>query len=229
MRTAKSAYKVFLVILGIAVLFFLRTYIIGAAVRVRGTVQNIFSPYDVKMVDALRTENASLRNELQKAEKSAGSERGTFVEAYLYSRYPFNDKMRIVIDKGSADGIEAGMPVFIEKNVLIGKVRSVRNFQSEVITIFDPEWKSSILVGESKTKAVLQGANEPRAELIPKDAKVEPGDEVTNIDEDFPLGVSLGTVQSVGEDTKKVWKVAPLILTYTFDEAEKVYVMTNFK
>jgi cell shape-determining protein MreC len=134
-----------------------------------------------------------------------------------------------VVDKGASDGVTEGMPVLVKKNILLGKVKSVRQFQSEVVTIFDPDWKSSVSIGSGHVKAVLRGANMLRAELIPKDANLKLGDEVQNIAQELPIGLSVGTVSATSTDEKKVWQLATIDAPFSIEDIDSVLIMTNFK
>ena len=229
MKTFKGFFKAFILIACFIAIFFFRSEATGAFLAARGFVEGLFNSTNYRTLTTLKTENASLKKQLEKfsaVEKKDGSQ---FLEARVYSRYPFNDKNVIVIDKGFADGIAEGMPVLAAKNILLGRVKGVQRFQSEVITIFDPDWKTSASIGTTHIKTVLNGANTPHAELIPKDAPVAAGDEIVNSAQEFPLGLLIGTIKSVTLDEKKVWQIADIDVPYAIEDIDSVLVMTNFK
>lgn len=229
MKTFKGFFKAFILIACFIAIFFFRNEATGAFLAGRGFVEGLFSSANYRTLADLKTENASLKKELEKFSVVEKKDSSQFLEAHVYSRYPFNDKNVIVIDKGFADGVTEGMPVLVQKNVLLGKVKGVQRFQSEVITIFDPDWKTSASIGNGHIKTVLNGANTPHAELIPKDATVAAGDEVVNSAQDFPLGLLVGTIKSVALDEKKVWQIADIEVPYAIEDIDSVLVMTNFK
>lgn len=229
MRTLKGFLKA-VVLLGLfAALFFFRDEATNFFLSIRGSAQGLVHSVDYRAFTALETENASLKQELAKRAAPAPKAPANLLAAHVYSRYPFNDKNLIVIDKGSADGVTEGMPVLAANNLLLGRVRSVSRMQSEVITIFDPLWKTSASLGKAHVKTVLQGANTPRAELIPKDATITIGDAVVNSAKEYPLGLLVGTVHDVTQDEKKVWQIATLDVPYAIEDLDTVFVMTNFK
>ncbi len=152
----------------------------------------------------------------------------TLFKTNTYSRYPFNDKSLLVIQGGSDENLALSMPVMYGDFILAGRVTRVSRTQSEVQTIFDPSWKSSVYIGASKIKAVLKGGENPTLELIPKDAVIAEGDVVVNSSPDFPLGVFIGTVSSVSKKEHDLWAKADLRVGYSFDDVRNVSVITNF-
>ncbi|MEK9177338.1 MAG: rod shape-determining protein MreC, partial [Patescibacteria group bacterium] len=171
---------------------------------------------------ALQSENQRLRNELAyvgEEAKRPAEDRYRYKIAEVHSRYPFNDQSAVFLSLGSLDGVREGMPVFVEKGVLLGKIKKVARTQSEVETILSPQWKTSVAVGEKKVKAVYAGGVPPELDLIPKDAALAPGDLVISIAPDLPLGTLLGKVKEAGGETYDVWQkaeVEPLFFPESF-------------
>ncbi len=194
----------------------------------RGMVAPSFS---YKELERLRIENQGLAIEILKlrsTERSLSTDK--FLEAHVYSLYPSNERKFFVLDKGINDGIVAGMPVFADSslNLLLGKISSVRRFQSEVQTLFDVAWKSSVAVGEKKVKALYVGGNSPHLELIPHDAELKEGDRIMNTNPDFPLDVVLGTVGEIQENSRTLWREAMIAGAWTSEDVTRVYILTNF-
>lgn len=179
----------------------------------------------------LESELQRLRNERALTEtKSALSseDRYRYKIAEIYSRYPFNDQSIVFINLGSDDGIKEGMPVFIEKGVLLGKVKKVKRTQSEVETIFSALWKTSVAVGSKDVKAVYVGGASPSLDFVPKDAVLTSGERVVSIAPDLPLGTLLGKVSEIDKNSYEVWqraKVEPLFYPESFST---VLVLVDF-
>jgi len=229
MKTLKGFFKAFVLIAIFVAIFFFRNEATGALSGVRGFFASFFHSADYRTFADMKTENISLKKELEKLRALEEKDKSQLLEARVYSRYPFSDKNIVVVDKGASDGVTEGMPVLVKKNILLGKVKSVRQFQSEVVTIFDPDWKSSVSIGSGHVKAVLRGANMLRAELIPKDANLKLGDEVQNIAQELPIGLSVGTVSATSTDEKKVWQLATIDAPFSIEDIDSVLIMTNFK
>lgn len=177
----------------------------------------------------LTLENESLKQQLASLSvPREKKERYHYKIARVYSQYPFNDAASIIVDLGSDDGIIVGMPVMIKEGILLGKVKDVKRTQSEIETIFSPEWKMSVNIGKKMVKAVLNGAPTPNVDLIPIDEDVSFGDEVTNNTSDFPMGAFLGTVSEINKNSNDVWKRSPLKTPYKIEFLNTVLITVDF-
>lgn len=217
------------VCVGVFILFLLyRSSVANVLWEVRGIAEGLWgAAYNYRAFNDLKLENESLKSELLK-KNPIGAQTDKYLDAQVYSHYPFNDKNALIIDKGSLDGVKTGMPVLAARGVLLGRITAVKERVSEVMTIFDPAWKSSVVVGERRTKAVLQGANNPRLELIPKDAVLKEGDAITNISPEYPIALRIGAVGAARLDEKKVWQIADVEVAFGIEDVDSVLVVTNF-
>jgi cell shape-determining protein MreC len=229
MKTTRVLVQVLLLITLVVVLLTAQSEVGNFIVGLRDIAYGIFGPScDVQNMKRIEVENKSLRKQVEflSLKNRIRDEKGELL-ANVYSSYPFSDKVHIIVDKGSIDGVNTGMPVMIDKNIVVGKVISVRKTQSEVQTIFDPEWKTSVIVGTS-TKAVLKGGNTPEIQFIPKEATIAPLDTVLNIAQEFPMHALLGSIKSIREDEKKLWQIATLEIPISFDAINSVTILTKF-
>jgi len=231
MKTTRVLFQgIFLVCMILVLLFFqneVRDFIIG----VKNIMYGALGPsYDVKKIQSIEAENKSLKKQVELLSLKLGikDQNSGEVVAGVYSTYPFNDKVHITIDKGSADGIDTGMPVLYKDHIIFGKVVAVKKTQSEVETVFDAEWKTSVAVGTSSVKAVLTGGNNPKVEFIPKDALIKEGDGIVNIASEFPMRAIIGSVKSVSLDEKKLWQIANIELPFSLESVDSVIVLTKF-
>ncbi|RJQ26675.1 rod shape-determining protein MreC [Candidatus Parcubacteria bacterium] len=232
MKTTRILFQgIFLIVMIVALIFFrgeARDFIVG----LRDIVYGIFGPsYDVKKIQDIEAENISLQKQIDLLNLKLGvrnKKDDGVISAFVYSTYPFNDKVHIIIDKGSDDGIDVGMPVMFKKGIIFGKVISVHKTQSEVQTIFDPSWKTSVVIGTSSVRAVLQGGNTPGIEFIPKDASVFNGDEILNSAPEFPMRSFIGNIRSIQEDEKKLWQIADVETPFSLDAVDSVLILTQF-
>ena len=230
MKTTRILVQVLLLISLIVALLMFRSEIGDFIVGLRSVVFGVLGPScEVQKMKDVQAENVSLKKQIELLSLKRGiKENSGELVANVYSSYPFNDKVHIVVDKGSNDGVNVGMPVMVQKNIVIGKVVSVKKTQSEIQTIFDPEWKTSVVIGTSTVKAVLKGGNTPEVQFIPKDAHIVSGEEVLNIAQEFPIHTILGSIKSVREDEKKLWQVASIELPVSFDALRTVTILTTF-
>lgn len=230
MKTTRVLVQTLLLISLIVALLMFRSEIGDFIVGLRTIAYGVFGPScEIQKMQLIEAENISLKKQVEFLSiKSGIKEKDGELFANVYSSYPFNDKVHIVVDKGSESGVDVGMPVMTQKNIIIGKVVSVRKTQSEIQTVFDPEWKTSVLIGSSTIKAVLKGGNTPEVQFIPKDAHVISGDEVLNIAQEFPMRAILGSIKSVREDEKKLWQLATIELPISLDSLNSVTILTTF-
>lgn len=151
------------------------------------------------------------------------------IAADVFSSYPFNNYSLLIVNAGSDEGLAAGMPVLAGNNVLLGKVTSVSAHTSEVQTFFDPSWKSSVFVGDAKVNGLLDGGPSPNVDFIPKNATTSAGMAVTNADAGFPLGLLIGSVDSVQSINNNLWQSAKIKTLFDLSSLRRVFIVANFK
>jgi rod shape-determining protein MreC len=126
------------------------------------------------------------------------------VVALYESRDAFSRK--IVIDRGSKDGMKAGGPVIDEAGV-VGQVTRVFPLTSEVTLLTDKEQSLPVQIARNGLKAVAFGGQEPATlelRFLPANADIENGDSVvtSGLDGIYPPGMPVATVLHVDRDVK---------------------------
>lgn len=225
-----KSFKFFLAgILILLVLFFFRPAIAKFLISLRTlTLSFLDRAFDYKSFNDLRLEREKLLYEIENLKKTKPIQKFDYEEAEVFSYYPWNNRASLVIALGTEDGIKENFPVLAASGVLLGKIKSVKRTQSEVLTIFDPSWRSSVAIGDSRTNALLKGGTEPHLELIPQEAKVIAGDGVLNLSSDFPINYRFGEIAELKKSPKDVWFSAELKVPYKFENLGKVIVLKNF-
>ncbi|MAF79720.1 hypothetical protein CL629_01430 [bacterium] len=235
---------VFFIVLFVFVIFY-RESIRGFFVT-RGFLKSFFSaPFYYSRVEDLEIENAVLKemvfllaqeSEVQLDDSfgvSSGVEDGGYKRVGVYSRYPYQDKRSLAIDFGERDGAIVGMPVLAHSRVLLGEIVSVSRTQSEVRTMFDTSWASSVSLrsavelGQS-TQGVLRGGSSPHVELVSSDFSLMEGDVVVNASEEFPLGILVGVVESLEMGSGNFWSQVSLRPVVRIEELQEVLVPLDF-
>ncbi|KKU94061.1 MAG: Cell shape-determining protein MreC [Candidatus Jorgensenbacteria bacterium GW2011_GWA1_48_13] len=230
MRSLRFVLPIALILAFLFAVFFYREGINGFLFRSRSLVVGLFDrSFDYAGFLKLKTENEGLRAQIDQLNFRIGlSEAEDYKTAGVYSRYPFNDRRLIVINLGSRDGLKEGMPVFAAEGVILGRITGVKRSQSLVTTIFDPEWRGSVSIGNDTVKALLRGGLPPSVELVSKSAEIKDGESVLNLSPEFPLHAFLGTIQAVSAGVGDVWQKAELQTPYNLDDLNEVLVLTNF-
>ncbi|MEK7188126.1 MAG: rod shape-determining protein MreC [Patescibacteria group bacterium] len=196
--------------------------------------QSTAEPSDLEL---LRAENSYLRAELVKKSAIFSLPATPFntVLANVYSRYPINFKHELIIDKGIRDHVREGSVVVVpirgedggQKLFFVGSVSSTFLTKSSVHTLFDYRFKSAVQMGSGKISGLIVGGLNPTITLIPKDAKLSPGDVVLGTASDFPYGIMLGRVKDIRPSSDKLFKEAGLELPYDVSRLVAVAVEVN--
>ncbi len=142
----------------------------------------------------------------------------------VYSTYPFNNREEIAISAGSNKNIGEGDLVTTHNNLLVGKVIRVLDETSFAQTIFDPNWKMAVRVGDKETDALLNGGNEITLTFIPKDSGIKPGDLIISAGRDFIYGLGVGQVKVVEESSTTSFQTATVEPAFNLNELRDVEI-----
>lgn len=146
-------------------------------------------------------QNARLRKLLAMREELPA--RSVAAEVLYAAHDPFSRK--VILDRGTTHGIEAGDAVVDEKGV-IGQVTRVHPIQAEVTLLTDKEQAIPIRVARNGLRGVVFGAGGGLLELrfMPTTADVRPGDRLvtSGLDGLYLAGLPVATVLRVDRDTQ---------------------------
>jgi rod shape-determining protein MreC len=147
-------------------------------------------------------ENAQLRKLSNLRERLAVPSQ--VANALYESRDPFSH--RIVIDRGSKDGMRAGGPVLDEQGV-VGQVTRVFPVTAEVTLVTDKDQSLPVQIARNGLHAVAFGSIEASSlelRFLPANVEIESGDAVvtSGLDGVYPSGLPVATVIRVDRDVK---------------------------
>lgn len=163
-------------------------------------VERVFSAGSPDEIVSLRAQIEALRAELLHAQLGiARAKTQRELPAKVYSLYPFSDKSLVTVNVGKAHGVREGMPVVIERTLLLGRVRSVYEGTSTVQTVFDPKFQIPVRAGEEESDALYAGGLAPALQLIETKSGVRSGDFILSAASNLPYGLVLGSVHEVVE------------------------------
>ncbi len=135
---------------------------------------------------------------------------------------------RLIIDRGTLDGVKRDMPVVTATGV-VGRVIAVGPNHSMVQVITDKHAGAGAMLQESRVKGEVRGLDNARAELknIPANEEVKPGDVVvtTGLDRIYPRGLVIGTVEAVENDPNAPWHKIIINPSAPVDRVEEVLVL----
>jgi rod shape-determining protein MreC len=151
-------------------------------------------------LEAAGAEGAQLRRLIGAGERLAAS--ATPAEILYSGRDPFS--RRIVIDRGTRQGVRPGSPVVDEIGV-VGQVTRAHAMVSEVTLLTDKEQAIPVQVVRSGLRAVaFGGGNSGMLELrfMAANAEIQAGDALvtSGIDGTYPAGLAVATVVRIERD-----------------------------
>ena len=189
--------------------------------------RQLLTANDLLTLDALRAENAQLRRLLEARERLP--RQSTQAEILYQRRDPFSRK--VVIDKGSQQGIQVGQAVIDDIGV-VGQVTRVHPLLSEVTLITDTEQRTPVQVLRNGLRAVIYGGGErgtldlsymaANADVLADDVLVTSG-----IDGIYPAGLPVAKVSRIERDAAYSFAKITCIPTAGTDQNRQVLVLSQ--
>ena len=182
---------------------------------------------ELLLLEALKEENNQLRRLLDAQERLPS--KSVFAEILYAGRDPFSRK--VVIDKGSQNGILAGQPVIDDVGV-IGQVTRVYLLMSEVTLLSDKEQAIPLQVQRNGLRAVAYGGAEGGMldlRFMAANADIRNGDTLvtSGIDGTYPPGLPVATVARIERDAAYAFAKITLTPTAGTDRYRQVLVLSG--
>lgn len=145
---------------------------------------------------------------------------------------PSNLPQYLLIDRGSRDDIQIGMPVLAAEG-LVGRVDRVNAASSKIMLLTDPSSSISALVQRSRSTGLVQGvAGEQmlRMRYIPQEDAVLPGDMVltSGLGGNLPKRMIIGQVTDVAHEDVAMFQEAIVRPAVNLRNLEAVMVLLSF-
>ncbi len=122
------------------------------------------------------------------------------VVAKVIGRDPSNWNASLIIDRGKAEGLEAGQPVVSPLGV-VGRIFEVGHNTAKVILLSDPTFAVGAVVERSRENGLLTGTLQGvlRLQYLTDNADVKVGDSVvtSRLSTAFPEGILIGQISDV--------------------------------
>lgn len=183
---------------------------------------------EIARLRELEFENQRLRVLLNYQAENPGYE---FLPAAVIGRDPSDLLQRIIIDKGTEDGVMDGM-VVVASGGLAGKVIKSYPTAARVLLITDPSSAVNAMIQDSRALGVVRGkpANSLTMEFVPQSEQVAEGDLVitSGLGGSFPKGLLIGRVVEIKGDDMDLFHELRIEPAVQFDRLEDVIVITNF-
>lgn len=166
--------------------------------------QLLLQQYQLQKLNYLAAENERL-NALLKASTIVAEE---VVRVQLIGVAPDPFSKRILINKGSSEGVQVGQAV-IDAFGLMGQVVEVQPQSSWVLLISDPQHGTPVQINRNGIRAIAYGTRDNFHQLtlidVPNNADIREGDELvtSGLGQRFPPGYPVGVVTSIFHDPGK--------------------------
>lgn len=139
----------------------------------------------------------------------------------------------IIIDKGTADGVQVGMPVESSRG-LVGQVFRATEHAAQVILIIDSASSIPSRLGNSRATGILRGGglgSLMTIDWIDLQYQINEGEVVltSGLGGKFPQDLVIGRVVEVDRREAELYQQAVVQPAVDFDSLEIVFVITNFE
>ncbi len=163
---------------------------------------------------------------------SRANPESSYKAAAVIGRDPSPFLHYIIIDRGSNDGIQRGMPVVTAQG-LIGRVDAVIADAARVQLITDPGSSVNVRLQNSNVEAVLAGSvtGELSLDMLPQDTHIQEGDVVltSGLGGGYPPDLIIGQVTNVRKREADLFQQAFVQPVVDFTRLEIVLIVTNFR
>ena len=151
--------------------------------------------------------------------------------ARVLSQDPSNLVRYIIVDQGSADGVQVGMPVATPQG-LVGRVTSVGSNWAKVLLITDPSSSVNAVVQSTRATGVVQGDVNGGlvVKYVPQGEAIKEGDLIltSGMGAGFPKRLVIGQVSSVYKRDIELFQEASIKPTVDFTRLEFVMILKKF-
>jgi rod shape-determining protein MreC len=133
----------------------------------------------------------------------------------------------LIIDRGRADGLYAGLAVVDEKGAMVGKISNVEERSARVSLLTNNRCNVAVTILDGKRTLGATSGNlglTMNVDFVPQSAELEKGDILVSsgLESDVPAGLAVGRVISVDKGTNEIWQKVSAEPVVDFD---KVFIV----
>jgi rod shape-determining protein MreC len=136
----------------------------------------------------------------------------------------------IIIDRGSSEGVEKGMPVVTVEGV-VGQILDTSPNYSKVLLANDPNSAVDVLVQKNRVQGILKGNGSTGFNLlyVLKNADVEKGDAIvtSGLGDIFPKGLPVGKVSEVTKSKRGMFQKIVVEPSVDFSQLEYLIIIMH--
>ncbi|MBI9048382.1 MAG: rod shape-determining protein MreC [Anaerolineaceae bacterium] len=187
----------------------------------------------------LQTENIQYKQQLREADIlyalldfAREKPENKYIAASVIGRDPSPFLQYIIIDHGSDDGLQRGMPVVTNQG-LVGRIDAVTAVAARVQLISDPDSTVNVWLAESQTDAILTGSvtADLYLDMISQEINLSVGEILftSGLGGNYPKDIVIGEITNVRKRENELFQIASVQPSVDFDSLRAVLVITNFR
>jgi rod shape-determining protein MreC len=154
------------------------------------------------------------------------------VAAEVIAKDPSGWFKTVIIDKGSLDGLQKGLPVVLPTGIA-GQVIEVSGRYAKVMLIIDRNSAVDALVQRSRARGIIKGesADQCRFEFVLRKHDVQIGDTViaSGLDGVYPKGLRIGRVSDLIQSSSDIFYEITVTPFVDYEKLEEVLVILQPK
>lgn len=179
----------------------------------------------LQQLENLKLENERLRQLLGFQENLPVQ----YLAAEVIGKDPSPFFQSVMLDRGSEDGVEVGMPVLSQQGV-VGRIESVTDFSSRVLLITDINSRLDAVVERSRARVIVTGRSDSSflgLRFLPRRQDLIEGDRIisSGLEGGVPAGFIIGSVSSLDASPHRVLQDAKIEPAVEFDKLEEVFIL----
>jgi len=175
----------------------------------------------------IEQENDFLRQALN-SEKENNSK---IILARIVSFDPFYASESFLIDKGSADGVNANDPVILPGRIVVGHIKNADPKESRVLLITSAQSRVTVSSADGKLSGVVSGSASGalNLDLVLKDIQLSSGEilATSGLDGIFPADLLVGEITKIADNNAASFRQASVRPFFTLRDLKQVFVVVS--
>lgn len=170
--------------------------LVGENLRLQSLVQTLL--VDTSKLELLKEENRALREQLEFQKEITENT----LSAHIIGTDTRIYHNTLMIDKGSLDGVQNGLPVIVDQGIIIGKIVDVKESLATILLLTDNKSKLAVTsLNRDRTIGMVEGelGISLQMNLIPQSEEINIHDIIvtSGLESGIPRGLVVGTVREV--------------------------------
>ncbi len=147
------------------------------------------------------------------------------------SGYDLTQGQYFLVNRGSADGVVAGLAVAAANNFLVGRVVEVNDNFSKILLISDGASAINAVTQDTRVNGSVKGSHGLgiTLEMVPIDAQINVGETVlsSGLNDGIPRGLVIGRITSLNKKANEIWQSAVIAPAADLNNLEQVFIIQN--